>query len=312
MHGADHPVGPHRVDDVLRVRAGARIVVDLGADGEAHAAAQPLRNDRRMRNVDARGFCGAVQVAGFGEFERAPHRVHRARILERQIIDVIADHHEARRSAPARMVEPEEQHARANTRSAVPRKMACARLSRARERREWRRCEGRSAFYFLYSARDPQLRSLCAPAAAPRSGVRCSTHGTTVSIENFHGALHEFERHRRRVFGARAPRLGSANTENARSRRRSAASPYSANAEQFVQRLIANVRAGRVRNVAGDAVLGPGGDDFGKAASGENRASGPPRAIVSFLRITPTLSGWLKSRTLTATRSTAIAVRPPA
>ena len=45
VDGADDAVGPHRVDDVLRVGPRARIVVDLGADREAHAAPQTLGDD---------------------------------------------------------------------------------------------------------------------------------------------------------------------------------------------------------------------------------------------------------------------------
>ncbi len=72
---ADHAVGTHRIDDVLRVGPAARVVVDLGADREAHAAAQPFGDDGRVRHVDAGRLGRAVEVAGRGEFERAPHGV---------------------------------------------------------------------------------------------------------------------------------------------------------------------------------------------------------------------------------------------
>ena len=64
MHRADDPVGAHRVDDVLRVGPGARIVVDLGADRESHAAPQSFGNDRRVRDVHAGRLGGTEQVAG--------------------------------------------------------------------------------------------------------------------------------------------------------------------------------------------------------------------------------------------------------
>ena len=81
---ADQAVGPHRVDDVLRVGPGARIVVDLGADRVAHPAAQPFGDDLRVPDVDVGGLGRAVEVAGLREFERAAHEIHRGRILERQ------------------------------------------------------------------------------------------------------------------------------------------------------------------------------------------------------------------------------------
>ena len=94
---ADDAVGTHRVDDVLRVGPRARIVVDLGADREAHAAPQPFGDDRRVRDVDAGGFGRAVQIAGMREFERAAYGVHGAGVFERQVVDVVGHHQEARR-----------------------------------------------------------------------------------------------------------------------------------------------------------------------------------------------------------------------
>ena len=112
MNRADDAVGSHRLDDILRVGARARIVIDLGPDREAHAAPQAFRNDRRVRDVDAGGFGGSEKVAGLGELERSPHGVDGARIFERQIVDVIGDHQKPRRLAAARVVEPKEEHAR--------------------------------------------------------------------------------------------------------------------------------------------------------------------------------------------------------
>ena len=106
VHGANHSVGLHRVDDILRVRPAARVVVDLGADRVVHPLAQPLGNDRGVAQLDTGRLGGAVEVAGRGEFERAPHQVDGCRIFERQVVHVVGDHHEARRAAPAGVKEP--------------------------------------------------------------------------------------------------------------------------------------------------------------------------------------------------------------
>ena len=78
------PVGTHRVDDVLCVGTGARIVVDLGADRVAHPAAQAFGDDLRVADVDVRGLRGAVEVAGLRELERAANEIDRRRVLEGQ------------------------------------------------------------------------------------------------------------------------------------------------------------------------------------------------------------------------------------
>ena len=65
-----------------------------------------------MRDVDAGGLGGAVEIAGLRELERAADRCDRAGILEREVVDVIGDHQEARRAAPAGMVEPQKEHPR--------------------------------------------------------------------------------------------------------------------------------------------------------------------------------------------------------
>ena len=65
-----------------------------------------------MRDVDARRFGGAVEIAGLGEFQRAAHRVDGSGILERQVVDVVGHHQEARQTAPARVVKPQKQHTR--------------------------------------------------------------------------------------------------------------------------------------------------------------------------------------------------------
>ena len=105
-------VGAHRVDDVLRVGPRARIVVDLGADRIAHPAPQALADDRGVRHVDAGGLGGAVEVARLGELERAADEIDGGRVLEGEVVHVVGDHQEARVPAPARMVEPQEQHPR--------------------------------------------------------------------------------------------------------------------------------------------------------------------------------------------------------
>ena len=112
MDRADEAVGPHRIDDVLGVGPCARIVVDLGADREAHAAAQAFRDDLGVHDVDVGGLGGAVQIAGLGQFEGAPDEVDRGRIFERQRIHVVGDHQKTRISAPAGVEKPQEQHAR--------------------------------------------------------------------------------------------------------------------------------------------------------------------------------------------------------
>ena len=71
MHGANHAVGPHGIDDILCVGSGARIVVDLRADRKPHALAHAFGDDRGVRDVDAGRFGRTVQIAGFGELERA-------------------------------------------------------------------------------------------------------------------------------------------------------------------------------------------------------------------------------------------------
>ena len=65
-----------------------------------------------MRDVDAGGFGGTVQIAGVRELKSATDRVDRAGIFERQIVDVIAHHHKTRRTAAACVIEPQEQHPR--------------------------------------------------------------------------------------------------------------------------------------------------------------------------------------------------------
>ena len=112
VHRADQTVGPHRFDDILCVRPGARIVIDLGPDREAHAAAQRLGNGGGVPAVDARGFGGSEDVAGVGELERSPQGVDGAGILEREIVDVVGHHQEARRVTPARVKKPQEKHPR--------------------------------------------------------------------------------------------------------------------------------------------------------------------------------------------------------
>lgn len=112
VHRADNAVRAHRFDDVLRVRPRARVVVHLGADRKTHAATQGIGDDGSVCDVDACGFGGAVEIAGVREFKSATDRVNRAGIFERQIVDVIAHHHETRRTAPACMIEPQEQHPR--------------------------------------------------------------------------------------------------------------------------------------------------------------------------------------------------------
>ncbi len=108
------------------------------------------------------------------------------------------------------MIEPEEEHARANTRWDVPRRTVCVRLWRDRECRGWPRYVGRSAFYFLYTARDPHLNVPFSCGSASRSGVRCSTHGTMVSIRISMPSFHQVEGHRGSGFRARPQSLAPA------------------------------------------------------------------------------------------------------
>ncbi len=103
---ADQAVGTHRVDDVLRVGAAARVVVDLGADRVAHAAAQPLGDHRRVPDLDPGRLGRAVEVAGRGQLQRAAHQIDRRRVLEGQVVHVVADHEETRAAAPAGVEEP--------------------------------------------------------------------------------------------------------------------------------------------------------------------------------------------------------------
>ena len=142
---ADQAVGPHRVDDVLRVGSGARVVVDLGADREAHAPAQALGDDGRVAELDAGGFGRAVEVARLGELERAADEIDGGRILERQVVDVIGDHHEARLSRAARRDRTTGTASAPNTGSGAPRQRACVRPWRARGCPGSPRCGGRSS-----------------------------------------------------------------------------------------------------------------------------------------------------------------------
>ncbi len=112
VHRPDDAVGPHRVDNVLCVRPRTRIVVHLRPDREAHTAPQPLRNEAGVSDVNAGRLGGAEQIAGLGQLQSAAHRVDGSRILEGQIVRVIGDHQETRRSPAACMIEPEEQHPR--------------------------------------------------------------------------------------------------------------------------------------------------------------------------------------------------------
>ncbi len=112
VHRADHAVGLHRIDDVLRVGPRARVVIDLGADRIAHPAPQPFRDDRGVADLDAGGFGRAVEIAGLREFECPAHEIDRGRILEREVVHVVGDHHEARPAAAACVVEPKKQHPR--------------------------------------------------------------------------------------------------------------------------------------------------------------------------------------------------------
>ncbi len=107
---ADEPVGAHRVHDVLRIGPRAGVVVDLGADDEAHPAAQPLGDDGRVGQVDAGGLGRAVEVARLGEFEGAADQVDRGRIFEGQVVDVVGNHQETGLPAQGGVIEPQEQH----------------------------------------------------------------------------------------------------------------------------------------------------------------------------------------------------------
>ena len=111
VHRSDQPVGAHCLDDVLGIGPGARIVVDLGADRVAHSAPQAFRDHLGVPDVDVGRLGSTVEVAGLGQFERAPHQIHRRRILERQRIHMVGDHHEARVAPAARVIKPQEQHA---------------------------------------------------------------------------------------------------------------------------------------------------------------------------------------------------------
>ncbi len=112
VHRADHRVGAHRVNDVLCVRAAARIVVELGADREVHPAAQTVGDDGRVRDLDAGGLGCPIEVAGLSELERAADEIDGGGVFEGQVIHVVGDHHESREPAPAGMIEPKEEHPR--------------------------------------------------------------------------------------------------------------------------------------------------------------------------------------------------------
>ena len=95
MHRADNSVGAQCVNDILCVGARARIVIHLSADRKSHAPAQPLRDDRGVRRVDAGRFGRTDQVARLCQLERPANRGDRSGILECQIVGVVRDHQKA-------------------------------------------------------------------------------------------------------------------------------------------------------------------------------------------------------------------------
>lgn len=82
-------------------------------------------------------------------------------------------------------------------------------------------------------------------------------------------------------------------------------------AQEVVQRLIADERAGRIGDVPGDAVLGPGRDDVAVRKRRDARLGTAANDGV-VLAHEADVVGLFKINTLTATRSSAIEGRPPA
>src|SRR5579884_3113568 len=87
-----------------------------------------------------------------------------------------------------------------NRRLAVPLQTVCAHLSRARECRELREDGDRSAFYFLYTTRDPHSRSLCSRRRSFTVGHALLDPRHEGFDEYLDAAFHYFKRHRRGVF----------------------------------------------------------------------------------------------------------------
>jgi hypothetical protein len=180
MDRADDSVRSHRVDDVLRVRSRARVVIDLGTDRKAHTTSQAFADHGGVSYVNTGSLRCSVEIARVGELQCAPHGVHGARVFERQIVDVIRDHEKARRISPAGMVEPQKEHAgRICDRPFLGKgTMLALRMTVDVGDRRYTRVAQRST---SFTPRGIQADGFVPTRGFEDSGVRPSTHGTSVS-----------------------------------------------------------------------------------------------------------------------------------
>ncbi len=65
-----------------------------------------------MRDVHAGRLGCPEQIARLRQLQRPAHGIDGARVFKGQVVGVVGDHQEARRRAPAGVVEPKKKHAR--------------------------------------------------------------------------------------------------------------------------------------------------------------------------------------------------------